>query len=248
MSDQQGQVPEQNFTDQTAESAAASAQQSAQDAAANAISANDAANNAEQAPDKSQEDTRIQKLNRESAKYRTERNQLQEQLQQIQQEREAESARWDKIKAALGIGDDGEESPEEKLKAVQATADEKATEAQRIASEYRDYKVRNEVSAAARKAGADGDLVADLLAGRGALTKLDPDADDYSSQVEQLVTETITQHPTLATKRVPSTSGNAPTPTKTGNDPLDADDLKRMEAAGQHAEINKAFAEGRFKF
>lgn len=185
------------------------------------------------------DDPRISKLNRESARYRTERNELRDQLTKLEEQRQADQERWQKLQSALGMTDN--ESPEDKLKAVQETAAQKQAELEKITAEFRDFKVRQEIATAARKQGVDGELLTDILAGRGALSQLDPTAEDYASQVEGLVTETVNAHPSLATQRVPESSGNAPTPTKNDAGQLSRDDLATMTAE----QINKAVREGK---
>lgn len=185
------------------------------------------------------DDPRITKLNRESARYRTERNELREQLEQLTQERQAEQERWQKLQAALGMGED--ESPEDKLKAVQETADKRQAELEKTQAELRDLRTRQEIASAARKHGADGDLITDILAGRGALSKLDHTADDYAFQVEDLVKETVNAHPSLTTPRVAASSGNAPTPTQNEAGKLSRDDLASMTPE----QINQAVKDGK---
>lgn len=184
-------------------------------------------------------DPRITKANREAAKYRTERNDLQKRWEAAEQAQQERDQKWQKLMSALGA--DEEESPEDRLKAVQATADEKQAEADKVRQEFREYRLQQDVANTARKAGADGDLVRDILAGRGALSDLDPTADDYTSQVEQLVTQTVEQHPTLRAQKVPNSSGNAPTPQGETSKKLTREDLNNMTAE----EINQAVREGK---
>lgn len=64
-------------------------------------------------------------------------------------------------------------------------------------SEARTLKIDREVDRAARKAGADEDLVGAVLARKGALAKLDPAADDFTKRVTELVKAEVDGNPRL---------------------------------------------------
>ncbi|MBV7292368.1 hypothetical protein [Corynebacterium sp. TAE3-ERU16] len=178
----------------------------------------------------------ISKLRQEAAKYRTRARERERELAQVK-------AQQDKILKGLasltGGGAAEDESPEDRLKALAAERDQ-------LNARLREVQTTNLVSAAAAKAGADTDILTDYLKGSGKLSDLDPDADDFSSQVEELVSATVEAHPNLRTQVVARSSGQAKNPAPE-QDPkmLTAEDLDRMAKAGDWAGINKAVAEGR---
>ena len=98
---------------------------------------------------------------------------------------------------------------------------------------------------AAAQAGADAELLTLVLRGKGALTNLDPNADDFTAQVAALVDTEVAANPKLkATPAVPQSSGSTPEDTtspRTGQ--LTRADMANMSPR----EINEAVAAGRFR-
>lgn len=139
--------------------------------------------------------------------------------------------------AAFGEGD-GQDDPEEALKAAQKQADEYRTKLNR-------YEETQALSKAVRKAGGDPDLMVPFL--RGANTLPAWGEDDYEAQVAEIIKDTLEAKPALRSQAVPRSSGQAPTPTKSQPGMLDREQLAEMAARGEWDAINKAAREGRIK-
>lgn len=182
-------------------------------------------------------DPAIKKANREAANYRT-------QLREQEKKNAALESKLNDLLGGLGklTGTSKETSPEDALKQAQAEREE-------AQAKLREMEQEILLGRAGKEAGADMDLLLPFLRGTGALKELDPTAADYADQVSALVKATVDSNPKLKTTVVPSSSGNTQTPTSnSGLKDLNQEDLQRMFDNGQHAEINKAFSEGRFKF
>lgn len=173
----------------------------------------------------------VEKLRKESASYRERAKEKEGELNSF----------LEKLKGLTGGGEE-EQTPEQLIQAANERAEQAAKELQTL-------KTERAIQDAAGKHNADTTVLLPLLRGLGAFDALDPTADDYTSQVETLVAETVEKFPQVKTSRVPASSGNAPTPTPHESTKyLNEDDLLRMQEAGEHEAINKAFAAGRFKF
>lgn len=190
-------------------------------------------------PDTQDDDPRIKKANAEAAKYRTKLRATEESVNDLQ-------AKYDQLLEGLGrlsghTPDEGEKvDPDEAIAAATKRAEQAEAEA-------RTLRVSGDLRDKASDAGLNARILIPLLKGEGKLDDLDPQADDYATQVEAVVTHAKDAYPELRAQVVPRSSGNAPTPTDNGPSTLDKDDLLRMQQAGEFEEINKAFAEGRFK-
>lgn len=139
------------------------------------------------------------------------------------------------ILAAFGDGED-DADPEEALKAARA-------EAQEAQAKLADYERDTILTRVARETGADPDLMVPFLKGTGGLPEWG--ADDYADQVKALITDTLKARPALGVRHAPTSSGQAPTPTKSTPGMLSRQDLKDMAKAGKWREINQAYADGR---
>lgn len=106
------------------------------------------------------------------------------------------------------------EARAELLKQLGAPADAKPEDvAAQLAAERaerRAERVANSVERAANKAGADDELVAAYLAGKGRLKDLDPAAADFGDKVKALIDQALTEKPSL------KTAGSAPVVTPPG--------------------------------
>lgn len=125
-------------------------------------------------------------LNRENASTRVNAK------QQAADEARAELLR------KLGLTKDGEETPDPAKLAADLTAKDAA---------LRTLTVERALDKAARKAGADEDLLAAVLAHKGALGKLDPTAADFTTQLEALVKTEVDGNPKLKAARAAGASG-----------------------------------------
>lgn len=176
----------------------------------------------------------VEKLRKEAADYRTKRKEEAERAAQL----EAELTKYrDGLKNLFGEGE-AEKTPEDIIASLTAERDQAA---QQLAQMRTDQAL----TAAATQAGADAELLTLVLKGKGALTDLDPNADDFTAQVAALVDAEVAANPKLkATPAVPQSSGSTPEDTtspRTGQ--LTRADMANMSPR----EINEAVAAGRFR-
>jgi len=114
--------------------------------------------------------------------------------------RDAETAaetRINKILEAAGI-----KTAEEPLDPAKLTADLSAKD-----QAIRALTVERALDKAARKNGADEDLLAAVLAHKGDLGKLDPTSEDFATQLDALVKSTVESNPKLKAVRATGASG-----------------------------------------
>lgn len=110
---------------------------------------------------------------------------------------EAQAALTKSIGKALGLIKDDEKPDPAKL-----TEQLTATQA-----EARTLKVERALDKAARKHGADEDLLVAVLAHNGELKKLDPTADDFTKTLDALVKTTVDANPKLKATQAAAASG-----------------------------------------
>lgn len=175
------------------------------------------------------DDSQIKALRKEAASYRTK-------LREAEKQGVEQAAKFEQVMQALGKltgGDTAEASPEEQIK--QITAERDAATAR-----IRELEVNSAVGAAARKAGLNPDLAMPLIKGMGKLDDLRPDADDFSSQVEQVVTSLAETYPNLRTQTVPKVSGQphdnppaTPLITESDLDSMTAEQIYEAQQAGK---------------
>ena len=154
-----------------------------------------------------------------------------------------------KIGKAFGFVKDEDDQQADASALVEQVTAERDT----LQQELRSLRQENALSKALNSVQIDGQpvqvdptLTLAVIKGNGSLNDLDPGSDDYASQVEQIVSETVKAHPQLRAQVAPRSSGTAPTPTdNTDGKKLTADDLNRLSQEGKWDEINKAAAEGR---
>lgn len=106
---------------------------------------------------------------------------------------EATTSTLNKVLEALGVKADG--SKKVSLEDVQAESAKKDASLAQLAAE-------NVVLRRAATLGADADKLLNWSPFTNAVGKLDPGADDYQTQVDQLITEQKTSNPFLATQAV----------------------------------------------
>jgi hypothetical protein len=109
----------------------------------------------------------------------------------------AAEARINKILEAAGI-----KTAEEPLDPAKLTADLSAKD-----QAIRALKVERALDKAARKAGADEDLLDAVLTRKGALAELDPSSDDFAQQLDALVKAEVDANPKLKAVRATGASG-----------------------------------------
>src|SRR5699024_783364 len=150
----------------------------------------------------------IKKLNEESAKHRNAAKTAKEAQAELKQQ------------VLQAFGDEQAESPEDALKAAQEQAAQAHAELQR-------YKENDKLNALVKKANGNPDIVIPFLRGSGSLP--DFGADDYDSQVEQIIADTLENQPGLRAQVAPKSSGQPSTPTG-GEARLTRADLRSMSA------------------
>ncbi len=145
----------------------------------------------------------VQKLRRENAKHRREsKAAIAKAREEAAEEARDEFAR--DLRGAFGIDDDDEDfDPDE----IIAQANERAHEAD---SRLAQYRIKDTLNTAARKAGADESLLFPYLRGSGALDGLDPADDDFDELIVELVEDAVDANPKLKL--------DAPAPRRSGGD------------------------------
>lgn len=150
----------------------------------------------------------IKALNAESAKHRNAAKTAKEAQDELKQQ------------ILQAFGDEQAQSPEDALKAAQ----EQAAQAQ---AELQQYKENDALNRLVKKANGNPDIVIPYLRGSGNLP--DFGTDDYDSQVEKIIADTIEKQPGLRAQVAPQSSGQPSTPTG-GEARLTRADLRSMSA------------------
>lgn len=150
----------------------------------------------------------IKALNAESAKHRNAAKTAKEAQNELKQQ------------ILQAFGDEQAQSPEDALKAAQ----EQAAQAQ---AELQQYKENDTLNRLVKKANGNPDIVIPYLRGSGNLP--DFGTDDYDSQVEKIIADTIEKQPGLRAQVAPQSSGQPSTPTG-GEARLTRADLRSMSA------------------
>lgn len=150
----------------------------------------------------------IKNLNAENAKHRNAAKSAQEAQEALKQQ------------VLQAFGDEQEQSPEDALKAAQ----EQAAQAH---AQLQQYKENDALNRLVKKANGNPDVVIPYLRGSGNLP--DFGTDDYESQVEQVIADTLEKQPGLRAQVAPQSSGQPSTPTG-GEARLSRADLRSMSA------------------
>lgn len=150
----------------------------------------------------------IKALNAESAKHRNAAKTAKEAQNELKQQ------------ILQAFGDEQAQSPEDALKAAQ----EQAAQAH---AELQQYKENDTLNRLVKKANGNPDIVIPYLRGSGNLP--DFGTDDYDSQVEKIIADTIEKQPGLRAQVAPQSSGQPSTPTG-GEARLTRADLRSMSA------------------
>lgn len=173
--------------------------------------------NAETSDDANAEDFRakweeaqkhIKKLNEESAKHRNAAKTAKEAQDELKQQ------------VLQAFGDEQAQSPEDALKAAQEQAAQAHAELQK-------YKENDALNRLVKQANGNPDVVVPYLRGSGILP--DFSSDDYDSQVEQIIVDTLEKQPGLRAQVAPKSSGQPSTPIG-GEARLTRADLRGMSA------------------
>lgn len=201
-------------------------------------------NSVDELPDWAQSE--IRKAREEAAKYRTRAKDTAEEVAA-----KAKAEREELIQnlgRQLGLVEDETNDPDKLLTAAQEQAQAAAKERDELANQLANYRRKDAVNNALAKVDGTVDtaLLNAVLASDNAYQQLDINADDFTDQVSTIITQTIESHPSLV-QATHKASGVDTSNTRRGNNAkLTREDLDRMYANGEYAEINKAFADGRF--
>lgn len=150
----------------------------------------------------------IKALNAESAKHRNAAKTAKEAQDELKQQ------------ILQAFGDEQAQSPEDALQAAQ----EQAAKAQAELLQYKEDAALNRL---VKQGNGNPDVVVPYLRGSGILP--DFGSDDYDSQVEQIVADTLEKQPGLRAQVAPKSSGQPSTPTG-GEARLTRADLRSMSA------------------
>lgn len=196
-------------------------------------------NSVDELPDWAQSE--IRKARDEAAKYRTRAKDTAEEVAA-----KAKAEREDLIQTLgrqLGLVEDETNDPDKLLTAAQQQAENAAKERDTLAQQLADYRRKDAVSNALSKVDGNVDtaLLQAVLHSDNAYNTLDINADDFTDQVSQIITNTIESHPSLV-QATHKASGVDTSNTRSGAaKPLTREDLAGMSAD----EINAAVKDGR---
>lgn len=155
---------------------------------------------------------KISKLNHENAKYRNERNAAREQLNDL----------VSKLAKISGNDTDDDVSPEQALEKMRQERDSYATQ-------LRALNIERDVTSIAQEKHTRTKLLLTLLKGEGKLAELNPESEDYRSQVERLIDDAVQEFPELKTQAVSQRSGQ-PANSQGVTPKITAEQLEHMSA------------------
>lgn len=144
----------------------------------------------------------VKQLRAEAAKTRRQSRAREKQAAEEAAERAREEFARD-LFGALGLDEDDEVEPDELIALANRQRDEANTR-------LRNYEIKDAITDAAREHGADLDLLVPYLRGKGLIDELDPDDEDFSEQVADLVEAVVARNPKLLAE--------APAPRRSGGD------------------------------
>ncbi|HAT1504176.1 TPA: hypothetical protein I8W56_002300 [Corynebacterium striatum] len=190
----------------------------------------------------------IRSLRDESAKYRT-------------RSKDAEAAKADELKAAqekaeqernqliqdigkkLGLVEDETSDPQKLIDAAVEREQAAAKERDQMRDTLNQYRRNDAMRSAVEKVDGNVDttLLNALLNSDNAFNQLDVNADDFETQVAQIVTNKIESHPSLVQATHKASGVDTSNTQRGAARQLTREDLKSMTAT----EINKAVREGR---
>ncbi|MBD0853039.1 hypothetical protein CU043_02150 [Corynebacterium striatum] len=190
----------------------------------------------------------IRSLRDESAKYRTKSKDMEaakaDELKAAQEKAEQERNQLiQDIGKKLGLVEDETSDPQKLIEAAvqreQAAAKERDEMRDTLTKYRRNDAVRTAVSKVDGK--VDTDLLSAVLNSDNAFNQLDVNADDFETQVAQIVTNKIESHPSLVQATHKASGVDTSNTQRGAAKQLTREDLKSMTAT----EINKAVREGR---
>jgi len=158
-------------------------------------------------------DKRIQRANKEAAKFRVEKNELADELKDLKQ----------KLGQALGFVDEQDEKVE--VDTLTKTVSDLQTENKML-------KLQSVFNNVVEQAGGDKELTWAYLVASGKLVDVDIEAEDSVSIIQELVQTAFRIKPTLQTKTVAGVTASGTDISKEPI-PLDiADQIKKLEEEG----------------
>ena len=200
-------------------------------------------NSVDDLPDWAQKE--IRKARDEAAKYRTKAKTAAETAaEEAQSKAQAErDALIQNIGKQLGLVQDETPDPESLIKAATEREQKAAAERDELMDKLNTYRRNDAVRAAVSKVDGkvDTDLLSAVLNSDNAYTALDVNADDFETQVAQIVTNKIESHPSLVQATHKASGVDTSNTQRGAAKQLTREDLKTMTAT----EINKAVREGR---
>lgn len=168
----------------------------------------------------------LRKLRKESAARRTSLRDEEKKNAELSSKYSELNSKFEEMRGFLAklSGVEEEATPEEVINSYK-----EKLEAQE--QENRQLRETTALNAAVSKAKGDPALIVPYLRGSNALANLDPSAENYTSQVEELVQETVDANPKLRAQAAPVSSGNTSNPTdNSGPKKYTVDDLDNMSA------------------
>lgn len=168
----------------------------------------------------------LRKLRKESAARRTSLRDEEKKNAELSSKYSELNSKFEEMRGFLAklSGAEEEATPEEVINSYK-----EKLEAQE--QENRQLRETTALNAAVSKAKGDPALIVPYLRGSNALANLDPSAENYASQVEELVQETVDANPKLRAQAAPVSSGNTSNPTdNSGPKKYTVDDLDDMSA------------------
>jgi hypothetical protein len=133
-------------------------------------------------------DPRVTRANREAAKYRTERNTLQQQLQDAQSQQQTV---LDNIAKALGLKADEGADPAQQVTALTGQVEQLTTRTRELEAELAVHTLAGE-------AGANPNKLLDSRSFANTLHALDAAAEDYTDQVSAAIKAAVEKDATLS--------------------------------------------------
>lgn len=168
----------------------------------------------------------LRKLRKESAARRTSLRDEEKKNAELSSKYSELNSKFEEMRGFLAklSGVEEEATPEEVINSYK-----EKLEAQE--QENRQLRETTALNAAVSKAKGDPALIVPYLRGSNALANLDPSAENYTSQVEELVQETVDANPKLRAQAAPVSSGNTSNPTdNSGPRKYTLEDLEDMSA------------------
>lgn len=168
----------------------------------------------------------LRKLRKESAARRTSLRDEEKKNAELSSKYSELNSKFEEMRGFLAklSGVEEEATPEEVINSYK-----EKLEAQE--QENRQLRETTALNAAVSKAKGDPALIIPYLRGSNALANLDPSAENYTSQVEELVQETVDANPKLRAQAAPVSSGNTSNPTdNSGPRKYTLEDLDDMSA------------------